>query len=149
MFRQVKKGVFPFFGNGQALYHPLYIDNFIDAFELAAASSESRGRSYLIADERFYTIEQIVRAIAKVMKIELKVRYLPFTPLYAAAALVEFLYLPLPFDPPIFRRRADWFRQNRAFSIDRATRELGYQPAVGLEDGLAATCAWYKSNGYL
>lgn len=149
MFRQVKKGIFPFFGKGQALYHPLYIDNFIDAFELAATSEKGKGRTYLIADDEYFTIEAIVRMIADVMNVPLKVLHLPFWPMYAVAAAVELVYLPFPSDPPIFRRRADWFRQNRAFRIDRARNELGYAPQVGLRAGLQATYDWYVAHGYL
>jgi nucleoside-diphosphate-sugar epimerase len=149
LFRRVKKGMFPFFGNGQALYHPLYIENFVDAFELAAEKPEGKGRVYLIADDQYYHIKDIVVMIGKIMGGNLKIRHFPFWPLYAVAATVEFLFKPLPWDPPIFRRRADWFRQNRAFKIDKARTELGYNPKVGLEDGLRQTYEWYRDNGYV
>jgi len=32
-----------------------------------------------------------------------------------------------------------WFRQNRAFSIEKAKKEIGYKPLVGLEEGLKRT----------
>jgi len=62
---------------------------------------------------------------------------------------VEAVYKPLPAEPPLFRRRADWFRQNRAFQIDRARAELGYEPAVDLDEGLQRTYEWYRDNGFL
>ena len=31
IFRRVSRGKFPMFGNGKTLYHPLYIDNLVDA----------------------------------------------------------------------------------------------------------------------
>ena len=149
LFRQVKKGMFPFFGPGTALYHPVYIDNFVDAFELAAEKPEGRGQAYIIADDRYYTIQEIVRKIAAIMNVDLKIRHFPFWPLYWGSALVECVFKPLPMDPPLFRRRADWFRQNRAFKIDKARRELGYAPAVALDEGLRRTYEWYRDNGYL
>lgn len=149
LFKRVKSGMFPFFGKGEALYHPLYIENFVDAFELAAEKPEGKGETYLIADEKFYHIKEIVILIDKIMKTNAKIKYFPFWPLYAIATVVEILYKPLPWDPPIFRRRADWFRQNRAFKIDKAKNELGYNPKVGLEEGLTKTYEWYRDNGYL
>lgn len=149
LFKRVQKGVFPFFGKGTALYHPLHIDNFMEAFELATTRTEACGRTYLIADAQYYTIQQIVTTIARIMEVDLRIVHLPFWPLYAVAATVEFLFRPFPVDPPIFRRRADWFRQNRAFRIDRARSELGYAPAVDLETGLRQTYDWYRENGYL
>jgi len=43
----------------------------------------------------------------------------------------------------------DWYRQNRGFDISRAKTELGYDPAVGLDEGLKLAYEWYKKNGYL
>lgn len=150
MYRRVAKGVFPFFGPGLALYHPLYIDNFIDAFELAMTRPEAKGQTYIIADEKYYTIKEIVEEIAKIMGIKLKVKHYPFGLLYTLALLVEIAFKPFPWwDPPLFRRRADWFRQNRAFRIDKARRELGYVPKVDLASGLRLTHEWYRANGYL
>ena len=51
--------------------------------------------------------------------------------------------------PPIFPRRVDWYRQNRAFDISRAKAELGYVARIGLPEGLARTAVWYRENGYL
>jgi nucleoside-diphosphate-sugar epimerase len=149
MFKQVKRGMFPFFGPGRAFYHPVYVENFVDAHVLAMTKLAAKGQTYIIADEQYFTIEEIVLKIARVMNVELKVIHLPFWPIYWLSAFVEFVFLPLPWDPPLFRRRADWFRQNRAFKIDKARRDLGYVPKVDLDTGLKLTFDWYKANGYL
>jgi hypothetical protein len=73
--------------------------------------------------------------------------HLPFWSLWTAALAREVVYKPLPQDPPLFRRRVDWFRQNRAFSIHKAQRDLGYKPKVGLENGLARTARWDLEKG--
>ncbi|MCI5126012.1 MAG: oxidoreductase, partial [Candidatus Electrothrix sp. AR5] len=51
--------------------------------------------------------------------------------------------------PPTFPRRVDWFRQNRAFDISKAKRDLGYDPKVDLDEGLKRTGAWYRAEGYI
>ena len=35
IFKRVARGRFPMFGDGKTLYHPLYVDNLVDAFLLA------------------------------------------------------------------------------------------------------------------
>ena len=60
IFKRVSGGTFPMFGNGRTLYHPLYIDNLVDAFMLCLARGVGNGREYLIADEHYYPIEEIV-----------------------------------------------------------------------------------------
>ena len=149
LFKRVRKGRFLMFGKGAVHYHPVYIDNLVDAFELAAESEDCGGETYLVGDDRYYTLNDLVRAIAKSLDVELTIQYLPFWPLWVSAVACEALYKPLPAEPPLFRRRIDWFRQNRAFSIDKARGQLGYQPKVGLDEGLARTATWYREEGYL
>lgn len=149
LFKRVKTGRFPMFGDGKAHYHPVYIDNLVDAFELAANSANGDGEAYLIGDAHHYTLNELVSAIAAAMDVDLTIRHFPFWPLWTAALGCELLYKPLGQEPPLFRRRVDWFRQNRAFSIERAGRELGYAPKVDLKEGLAQTAAWYWKMGYL
>ena len=55
------------FGNGETFYHPVYIDNLVDAFELAAEKDGIRGETYIIADEHYYTIEQLVHYVAEAL----------------------------------------------------------------------------------
>ena len=149
LFRAVRRGRFLMFGDGETSYHPLYIDNLVDAFELAAERSEAIGRTYLIGDHRYYSLNELVREVGRSLGLEVRITYLPFWPLWVAALLCEAVCVPIKIEPPLFRRRVDWFRQNRAFSIERARRELGYQPHVDLRAGLAITAQWYKTNGYL
>jgi nucleoside-diphosphate-sugar epimerase len=57
--------------------------------------------------------------------------------------------VPFGFEPPIYRRRVDFYTKSRAFSIEKARRMLGYQPQVKLRDGLRETLEWYVANGYI
>jgi nucleoside-diphosphate-sugar epimerase len=149
IFQRVARGVFPMFGSGRTLYHPLYIDNLVDAFCLAQEGEAGAGRAYLIADEEYVTIEDLVRRVGRALGVEVRVPHYPIWPVVAAGHLCEKLCRPLGVTPPIFPRRVDWYRQNRAFDISRAKRDLGYQPRVGLDEGLRRTAEWYRAEGYL
>ncbi len=149
LYRLSRRGRFLMFGDGLTTYHPVYIDNLVDLFELAEQRPEAKGRTYIGADEHYYTLNDLVKAVGKAMGIDVRITHLPFAPLWLAAVAVEFACKPLRITPPLFRRRVDWFRQVRAFTIDRAKRELGYQPRVGLGEGLQRTGEWYRENGYL
>jgi nucleoside-diphosphate-sugar epimerase len=149
IFKRVSKGTFPMFGNGRTLYHPLYIDNLVDAFLLCMAPDVGNGREYLIADEKYYPIEDIVRAVARALDVPVRIPHYPVWPIVAVGHVVEKICKPVGITPPIFPRRVDWYRQNRAFDITRAGRELGYVPRVELEDGLRRTGTWYRKMGHL
>ncbi|MBK8908077.1 MAG: NAD-dependent epimerase/dehydratase family protein [Rhodospirillales bacterium] len=149
IFKRVSKGRFPMFGNGRTFYHPLYIDNLVDALVLAMAPGKGTGEAYLIADEQYVTIEDLVRRIGKALNVNVKVPHYPVMPLVVSGHVMETLCRPFGITPPIFPRRVDWYRQNRAFKIDKAKRDLGYDPKVGLDEGLKRTAEWYKREGYL
>jgi nucleoside-diphosphate-sugar epimerase len=149
LFRLAKRKSFLMFGNGETFYHPVYIDNLVDAFELAGEKPGIRGETYIIGDERYYTITDLVRNVADALGVSVRIRYLPFRPLWTAACICETVCKPLRVSPPLFRRRVDWFRQVRAFSIEKAKTQLGYHPNVDLLTGLRRTAQWYAERGYV
>jgi nucleoside-diphosphate-sugar epimerase len=149
IFKRVASGTFPIFGNGKTFYHPLYIDSLVDAFVLAMAEGKGEGQAYLIADEDYVEIETLVRKVAQALGVRVKVPHFPVWPLVVAGHICEKLCRPFGITPPIFPRRVDWYRQNRAFKIDKAKRELGYRPTIGLDEGLRRTAEWYRREGLL
>jgi nucleoside-diphosphate-sugar epimerase len=149
LFRQVRRGRFLMFGDGEVFYHPCYIDTLVDAFELAAEHPKAVGETYLIGDDRYVSLNELVRETGRSLGIDVRIVYLPYAPLWLASALCEAVCAPLRIEPPLFRRRAEWFRQTRAFTVDKARRELGFEPRVSLAEGLARTAAWYKEHGYI
>ena len=149
IFRRVARGRFPMFGSGRTYYHPLYIDSLVDAFVLAMEEGKGVGEAYLIADEQYLEIENLVRRVAKALSVNVKIPHYPITPILVAGHLCEAVCKPFGVTPPIFPRRVDWYRQNRAFKIDKAKRELGYQPKVDIDEGLRRTAEWYRAEGYL
>jgi nucleoside-diphosphate-sugar epimerase len=149
LFRMVKRGHFFIVGDGRANYHPLYIDNLCDAFELAAEKPAAKGETFLIADGRYLCWNELVPLVAKTLGVEVKIHHVPLAPVWAAAALCEAACWPFGVTPPLFRRRAEMFSHMRAFDISKARRVLGYEPAIGLEEGLRRTCAWYREHGHL
>ncbi|MCP5005859.1 MAG: NAD-dependent epimerase/dehydratase family protein [Planctomycetes bacterium] len=149
IFKRVKNGSFPIFGSGDTYYHPVYIDNLVDAFVLAMDPERGKGETYIIADEEYFPIKVLVEKVGKAMKMPVKIKYYPLLPLIVAGHICEKVCKPFGIAPPIFPRRVDWYRQVRAYKIDKAKRDLGYKPEVGIDEGLRRTGVWYKDNGYL
>lgn len=149
IFKRVSGGSFPMFGSGKTTYHPLYIDNLVDAFLLAQQPGKGDGEAFLIADEEYVGIEDLVRRVGRALDVDVKIPHYPLTPLIVAGHVCETICKPFKISPPIFPRRVDWYRQNRAFKIDKAKELLGYRPGVGLDEGLRRTGDWYKEVGLL
>lgn len=149
IFKRAAKGWFPMIGSGKTFYHPLYIDNLVDALVLAMDVNKGNGQAYLIADEEYVSIQDLVQRTGRAMGIDVKIRKVPMLPVIALGHVVEKACKPFGIAPPIFPRRVDWYRQNRAFKIDKAKRDLGYVPQVGLDAGLQRTYEWYKAEHML
>ena len=75
--------------------------------------------------------------------------HLPVWPFWMAGAACEAVCVPFGIEPPIYRRRVDFFTKSRAFDITRARTEINYAPKVGLREGIARTLAWYREHGWL
>jgi len=150
LFRMASKGWFLMVGSGRTLNHPVYVENLVDLFELAALAPAARGRTYIAGDDQAVTLTELVRAVGRAVGTEVKIVRFPFygAARYASAA-IEQVFKAFRITPPVFRRRLSWFITNRQFRIDRAREELGYRPRVTLSEGLVRSAQWYRERGYL
>jgi dihydroflavonol-4-reductase len=149
MFRGLARGRFPMIGSGQAFYHLTYIDDLVEGFRLCGTAAAARGRTYLLAGPRYTTLAQLVALVAKELGVAPPRMHWPVWPFWTAGLLCELVCVPLGVEPPIFRRRVDFYTKSRAFDTTRARTELGFAPRVDLEEGIARTAAWYRREGLL
>lgn len=149
LFRFVHQGKFRMFGSGEVLYHLTYIDDLIDGILLVGRTPEIEGEIFTLAGERFTTLQELVQIIADVLGKSLSKHHYPVWPLWLAGALCEFLCRPFKINPPLYRRRVDFFVKDRAFIIDKAKQILGYQPKIDLYTGIKRTAEWYQKQGLL
>jgi len=149
IYQRANKGFFPMFGKGDTFYHPVYIDNLVDAFLIVMDPEKGRGETYIIADEEYVTIKDLVRRVGQALGVDVKIQHFPILPLIVAGHVCEKVCKPFGITPPIFPRRVDWYRQVRAFRIDKAKQDLGYRPRIGLDEGLKMTADWYRREGLL
>jgi nucleoside-diphosphate-sugar epimerase len=67
----------------------------------------------------------------------------------ALAAGVEDVCAALGVDPPIYRRRMDFFHSDSEFDTSRARRVLNWAPQVDLPEGIRRTFEDYRQSGEL
>jgi dihydroflavonol-4-reductase len=149
LFRGVARRRFPILGSGRIFYHLTHIEDLIDGFRLCATMPHAAGRTYILAGGEVTTLNDLVAIVADEAHVPAPRLHLPVWPFWTAGAFCEAVCTPLGIEPPLYRRRVDFFTKSRAFDIGRARAELGYAPQVGLREGVARTLAWYRASGWL
>jgi dihydroflavonol-4-reductase len=149
LFRGVARRRFVTLGDGRIYYHLTYVDDLAAGFRLCGTVAAAAGRTYILAGGEVTTLNELVSLIAEEASVPPPRLHLPVWPFWAAGALCEALCTPLGLEPPIYRRRVDFFTKSRAFDITRARQELGYSPAVGLREGIRRTLEWYRQARWI
>jgi nucleoside-diphosphate-sugar epimerase len=149
LFRGVARKRFVILGDGRIFYHLTYIDDLCEGFRLCAEVPRAAGRTYILAGAEVPTLNDLAAMIADEAGVSPPRVHLPAWPVWLAGAACEALCAPFGIEPPLYRRRVDFFTKSRAFDITRAREELAYAPSVTLRDGIRRTLAWYKQHGWV
>lgn len=149
LFRTIKAGQFIMFGDGSPLYQLTYIDDMVAGILACGEHPKAVGRTYIVSGSPAVALNDLVAEVAAAVGVPAPRRRLPFGVLWGAALFCEALCRPLGIAPPLYRRRADWFRKSRSFDSGLIKRELGWEYKVGLKEGLRRTAAWYRAQKLL
>ncbi len=149
LFRAIRKRRFWMIGSGETLYHFTYIDDLVDGILRCGEHPAAEGRTYILCGDHYVTLNRLAALIAGAVGVPPPRRHVPVWPIMAAAVVCEAVCRPFGIDPPLHRRRVDFFTHDRAFTNAKARRELGFAPKVSLEEGIRRTADWYVQQGYL
>lgn len=149
LFRGVARRRFVTLGPGEIFYHLTFIDDLVEGLRLCGETPRAAGRTYLLAGKEVRRLNELVTLIAAEAGVEPPRLHLPVWPFWLAGAACEALCVPLGIEPPIYRRRVDFFTKSRAFDITRARQELGFDPKVSLREGVRRTLEWYRQHEWL
>jgi dihydroflavonol-4-reductase len=149
LFRGVARRRFVVLGSGHIFYHLTYIDDVVAGLRLCGEAPQAANRTYILAGSEVTTLNELIDVIAHEAGVAPRHWKLPAWPFWLAGAACEAVCIPLGIEPPIYRRRVDFFTKSRAFDISRARTEIGYTPRVGLREGIQKTLAWYRETGWL
>lgn len=149
LFRLGARNIIPVIGTGRIFYHMVYIDDLVKGFILASEADAAVGEVFIIGGEEKMILDDLLAIIARITGRRGRKVHIPALPFQLAGSLCEKVCIPLGIEPPIYRRRVDFFTKSRAFDIGKAKRILGYSPRYGLQEGLRRTAEWYTMHGLL
>ena len=149
LFKGVAAGRFPLFGAGAGRRHMIYVDDVVTGFFRACERDHALGEGFILAGPKPCTLREL---IAEVQRATGSPRFgfrLPLGPMLAVAGVVEDVARILGVEPPIYRRRMDFFWSDSEFDTTRARQALDWAPQVDLPEGIRRTLEDYRSSGTL
>lgn len=133
---------------GQGIFSPLYIDNLLDAIELASSSEDAPGQVLTITDGVGVPCVEFFGHYSRMLG-KSGPRTIPTLAAVGLAALPEAAARISATNPEATRASMRYLARPGTYSIARAREKLGYEPAVDLDAGMSTTETWLKEHGLL
>ena len=149
LFRGIQRRRLPIVGSGKTLLHWVDVRDVARGMRLAAERSDNSGEVYIVAGMRPIGVEELFGLIARHVGASPLPFRVPARPLQLLGGIVEALCRPFGIEPPLHRRRVDFFTKTRAFDWTKARHELGYQPSGSIEDEVRDIVHSYRELRWL
>jgi nucleoside-diphosphate-sugar epimerase len=127
----------------------VYVTDVVQGLLLALDHERAVGQAYNITNDRPLTQREFLEAIAHEVGARPPRVRVPYRVLYAAGAAAERLAHATRSErqPIVTRLGVKLFGTDNRHSIDKARRELGYQPHIALDAGIRLSADWYRTKG--
>jgi nucleoside-diphosphate-sugar epimerase len=149
LFKAIQSGAFFMIGPGKNIHQLIYVDDLTLALRQAATRSEAANQKYVIAGNERLSTREMCAHVASAVSAGLRKVSLPLWPFVSLAWVLEVICRPLGVEPPLHRRRLDFFRKSLFFNTERSERLLDFKPTTGFADGAKMTREWYVEAGML
>lgn len=139
----VRSKIFLIIGPGDHLLPLTYVENLVDAIQLAGARQEAAGQIYNIVDDEIITQKEYLKGLIQRTGLRALVLHMPFGCIYMAASLLEIkAALTKRKSPPLISRyRLVCNARNVRYDTSRAKNHLQWEPTISLKEGLNRTFA--------
>lgn len=149
LFKAIAERKFFYVGPGDALVHFIDVRDLAEAFRLAAESPNANGETFIISGKSSLKLNELVSIISALFGVEEPWLHLPVKPMQIIGSICEAVCTPFKINPPIFRRRVDFFTKNRNFDSSKARNLFGFNPSKLLVQELIEIIDFYIENGMI
>jgi dihydroflavonol-4-reductase len=149
LFRAINRGRFLIIGSGLNKRQAIHVSDLVRGLLVAAQCDAAVGETFVMAGEEILTTREMVSDVAGALGRPRRGWRLPMWPFLTAAVLFEYTLPPFGIQPPLHRRRLDFFRKSFLFNTVKARTLLKFSPTIGFRAGALETANWYRDAGYL
>lgn len=138
----------PLIRHGNAVMDLTYIDNVVDALRCCQQAPERlSGGVYNITNGEPIALRTVLEQLAEQLHRELKFKSLAFPVAYGIATVMEAVAKLLDgAEPTLTRYTVGLLTFSQTLAIDSARDDLGYQPQVSLQQGIAQFSDWWQTT---
>lgn len=149
MIRACRRGYLPIIGAGTNLIDITYIDNVVDAMRCCiTAPAHALGQKYNITNGEPQGLYNLLTKIFDKIGMPLAPKHIQFSQAWHAAKWLERLFktFMIGSEPPLTQYAVLAFGLSRTLSIEKAIRDLGYQPKIPVEEGIDRFARWWRMS---
>lgn len=133
---------------GRGIFSPVYVENLVDGLLTAATADAGRGQVFTISDGVGISNAEFFGHYARMIGKQ-KVPTAPAALLRPVARMASRLSSFTPLSSETNPNTILMLSRHGTYSIEKARTMLGYEPAVGIEEGFAHTEAWLRAERML
>lgn len=139
--------LFPLIGGGKSLFQPLYIDDLIKGIILVISNRNTvRGKLYVLAGKEVTTFKKYIQISSKLMGAKVLTPTFPYVFARFTALSNEYLAKLINIEPVLTRFRVDFLGGHQCYNIQRSQHDFGFNPGVGLKQGVEKAINWYRDR---
>ncbi|MBM4175945.1 MAG: NAD-dependent epimerase/dehydratase family protein [Ignavibacteria bacterium] len=149
-FQTISKGLQPMIGFDEKNISLVHVSDLVRGILLAAENENSHGKTYFIADEKYYNWKDVGELASRLLNKKVMRIRIPHVIVFIVAAISQFF--------SYFRKEAtilnlekanEMIQQNWTCSVQNAMKDFGFRQQIDLETGFKETIDWYKKIGWL
>jgi nucleoside-diphosphate-sugar epimerase len=131
-------------GNGEKFRSLCYVTNLVEGLISLIDHPNVQGKTYILSDDRPYTLNELIGTISKVLNQKIKIVYLPnilgdiLWKLYGLISQMFNLYF-------VELYGIKTMQLHLGCDITKAKREIAYNPSVSIEAGVQHTIRWIET----
>jgi len=135
-------------GSGKNIVPVVYVRDVAQGMIKAGEASDSViGKAFTIADDKRVTQSEYLNTIADFLGVPVVTRKIPYAPLLIAGRSAELAWRAMgrrnSTPPPVTTYGVTLLGGNQEFLIEKARRELGYDPKYDMIRGVSEGVNWY------
>lgn len=151
IYQWVNRGIMPVVSKEDKKISMIHVHDLARGIVEATLSEKTTGKTYFISNRPIYQFSSLVQTLAKILgKKDALTMRIPALFLYTIAGATQVISR-LSSKPSILSldKAKEMLQPHWICSAEKINKDIGYETAISLEEGLRSTYEWYRAQGWM